>query len=102
MRETFEEPLPKLGPLDVLSPAQKEDTQVGLGIRGKAIENLIPRIQNKNWFWEAEMLYIAQRTGYKIKEIPVNWAESDFSGLTLYKAITEFIVCSVAMRFRKL
>ena len=33
----------------------------------------------RGWFWDAEILIRARRTGYKIVEIPVTWKSGDKS-----------------------
>ena len=44
-------------------------------INQRAMEKIVPMIQNKTWFFDTEMLILGQRAGMKIKEIPVNWRE---------------------------
>ncbi|MCD6494022.1 MAG: glycosyltransferase family 2 protein [Archaeoglobaceae archaeon] len=45
--------------------AFKKDIVVKLGKEAK----------DNHWFWDTEILVLAQRKGYKIKEIPVEWIE---------------------------
>ena len=45
--------------------AFKKDIVVKLGKEAK----------DNHWFWDTEILVLAQRKGYKIKEIPVEWTE---------------------------
>ena len=68
----------------------------------RVVREILPLVRNRNWFFESEMLYIAERKGFRIKEVPVDWKESEFSGIRLYKAILEFIKCSISLRLRKL
>jgi len=78
------------------------DAQCGFkAVNIDAAKKLLPLVRNKNWYFESELLYIAEKKGYSIHEIPVTWTESDFSGLKLYKAITEFLKCSFELRFRR-
>ena len=87
----------------VLGSKDYSDSQCGFkAINRRCIEELLPQIRNRSWFWESEMLYIAQRKGFRIREIPVRWVESEFSGLVLYKAIFEFLGCSLRLRIRRL
>jgi glycosyltransferase involved in cell wall biosynthesis len=79
------------------------DGQCGFkAINQRVVKELLPLVKNRNWFFESELLFIAQKKGFKIKEIPVAWRESEFSGLTLYKAIWEFLKSIVELRFRKI
>jgi len=34
---------------------------------------LIAEVQARHWFWDTEILVRAQRNGYKVKEMPVEW-----------------------------
>jgi glycosyltransferase involved in cell wall biosynthesis len=87
----------------VLGAKDYTDAQCGFkAITREAAKRLLPLIKNRNWFFESELLYIAQRKGFKIKEVPVNWTESQFSGIKLYKAIIEFLVSSLKLRLRKI
>jgi len=87
----------------VLGAKAYTDSQCGFkAVNRKFVKKILPLVRNRNWFFESEMLYIAQRKDMKIKEIPIVWTESEFSGLTLYKAIWEFVKSSIALRFRKI
>jgi len=49
----------------------------------------LPRIKNKTWFFDTEMLILSQRAGLKITEIPIVWQEgkrpSRVNSLTVIK-----------------
>ena len=45
------------------------------GINKKTKERILPLIQNQEWFFDTELLYLANQKGLKIKEIPVQWTE---------------------------
>jgi len=40
------------------------------------ITSILNEVSDNHWFWDTEVLVRAQRKGYKIKEIPVEWKES--------------------------
>lgn len=78
------------------------DAQCGYkAINQRVIKEILPKVKNKTWFFESELLFLAEKGKYRIHEIPVKWKESRFSGITLYKAIWEFITCSFELVFRK-
>ncbi len=86
----------------VLGVKTYSDAQCGYkAVNRKVVSEILPLIRNKNWFFESELLYIAQKKNFSILEIPVKWKESRFSGITLYKAIWEFVKSSILIRFRK-
>jgi glycosyltransferase involved in cell wall biosynthesis len=87
----------------VLRVKTYNDGQCGFkAVSPRVVVEILPLVRNRNWFFESEMLYIAERKGLRIKEVPVKWTESEFSGMSLYKAIFEFIRCIIGLRFRKL
>ncbi len=79
-----------------------KDAQCGFkAINKKVAEKILPLIKDKNWFFESEILYISQRKGMRIIEIPINWKEGKFSSINLLKVIPEFLIKMIRLRFRK-
>ena len=80
-----------------------KDAQCGFkAINKKVTEQILPIVKDKEWFFESEMLYLAQRKGMKIIEIPVIWKEGRFSSLNLLKVIPEFFSKMIEVRFRRI
>jgi dolichyl-phosphate beta-glucosyltransferase len=51
-----------------------QDTQCGFKcLTARAAEDLFRRVQLEGWTFDVELLYIAQRRGYKIAEVPIDW-----------------------------
>lgn len=51
-----------------------QDTQCGFKcLTAAAAEDLFERVQLEGWTFDVELLYIAQRRGYKIAEVPIDW-----------------------------
>jgi len=62
------------------------DAQCGFKvIRKEAANRLIPMIRDDSWFFDSELLIIAEKLGYKIKEIPIEWKENVSSGVDILK-----------------
>jgi hypothetical protein len=52
------------------------DTACGFkAINRKVLANLSQKIKNQSWFFDTELIFLAQKNGYKIKQIPVIWEE---------------------------
>lgn len=52
------------------------DAQCGFkAIKKDIFMTILPKIQNDEWFFDSELLIIAEKMGYKIHEIPVEWNE---------------------------
>ena len=59
------------------------DTQCGFKmLTRKAARELFPGMHVERWAFDAELLYLAQHRGMKIKEIPVHWHEVPGSKLS--------------------
>ena len=56
------------------------DAQCGFkAISRKAVEQIIPQVADQSWFFDTELLVLAEKRGYRIKDIPVVWVEDDDS-----------------------
>jgi uncharacterized protein (TIRG00374 family) len=38
-----------------------------------ALESLLADVEDEHWFWDTEVLVLAQRRGYDVREFPVEW-----------------------------
>jgi glycosyltransferase involved in cell wall biosynthesis len=79
------------------------DAQCGFkAIRREVAQDLVPLVENRNWFFDTELLLLALRKGYRIKEIPVKWYEDPGSTVHVTKTAVEYIEGLLRMRFRRL
>ena len=54
------------------------DYQCGFkAFKKSCLDVLLPRTRTRGWTWDSEILALAQKHGYTIKEIPVIWFESN-------------------------
>ena len=52
------------------------DAQCGFkAIRTDVARAIVPLVKDTGWFFDTELLIIAQRSGYRIREIPVHWED---------------------------
>jgi putative flippase GtrA len=52
------------------------DAQCGFkAIRADVAERLLPLVQDTGWFFDTELLVLAERAGLRIHEVPVDWAD---------------------------
>ena len=62
--------------LRALAGLRVTDAQCGFkAIRRDAAHALVPLVQDTRWFFDSELLLIAQRNGYRLREVPVRWDE---------------------------
>jgi hypothetical protein len=56
--------------------ARFSDAQCGFkAIRGELARELVPNVADQEWFFDTELLVLAQRRGLRIHEVPVDWVE---------------------------
>jgi len=56
------------------------DAQCGFkGIRQEAAQKLLPYVYDKAWFFDSELLILAEKSGFKVKEIPIVWRDDPAS-----------------------
>jgi len=54
------------------------DHQCGFkAFKRESILKIIDQVKDNHWFWDTEVLVLAQRMGYRIREIPVRWRQSE-------------------------
>ena len=52
------------------------DAQCGFkAVRRDVAEQLLPLVQDSEWFFDTELLVIAERAGLRIHEVPVDWVD---------------------------
>ncbi len=52
------------------------DHQCGFkAFRKSALMNVVKNVKDNHWFWDTEVLVLAQRLGFKVKEFPVRWKQ---------------------------
>ena len=62
------------------------DAQCGFkAVSRKAVEHIIPQVADQSWFFDTELLVLAEKQGYRIKDIPVVWLEDDDSRVKIFK-----------------
>ena len=66
------------------------DAQCGFkALSRKAVQELVPLIVNQEWFFDTELLILAEKKGYRIKEIPVEWLEDPDTRVNIRKTVME-------------
>jgi hypothetical protein len=58
----------------LLLKSKLHDHQCGFkSFKRTSLLNILDDIEDKHWFWDTELLVLAQQRGYRVKEFPVNW-----------------------------
>ena len=66
------------------------DAQCGFkAIRTETARRLVPRTENRSWFFDTELLVLAQRAGLRIHEVPVDWDDDPDSRVSILPTALE-------------
>lgn len=81
------------------------DLQCGFKMIGVEVsKKIMPLIKDNNWFFDTELIYLAYRQNYRIKEIPVNWSENRYqqrkSKVSLTKDSLKFIYRLIKLKIK--
>lgn len=70
--------------------ARFSDAQCGFkAIRGDVAQRLLPMVEDTGWFFDTEMLVLAERAGLRIHEVPVDWVDDPESSVDLVRTASD-------------
>ncbi len=70
--------------------ASFSDAQCGFkAIRRDVAQKLLPLVADNNWFFDTEMLVLAQRAGLRTHEVPVDWTDDPGTTVHIVSTATE-------------
>ncbi|MCL6738606.1 bifunctional glycosyltransferase family 2/GtrA family protein [Streptomyces neyagawaensis] len=70
--------------------ARFSDAQCGFkAIRRDVAQVLLPLVEDTGWFFDTEMLVLAERAGLRIHEVPVDWVDDPDSTVHIVKTATD-------------
>lgn len=76
------------------------DAQCGFkALSRRAADLTLPLIQNSRWFFDTELLIIAQANGFVIREIPVHWIDDPDTRVKIVSTAAEDIKGLLRLRF---
>jgi glycosyltransferase involved in cell wall biosynthesis len=77
-----------------------QDAQCGFkAMTRRAAEAILPKIKNNNWFFDTELLLIAAKRGYRIKQVPVKWTDDPNSSVNVTRTAAEDVKGLLRLRF---
>lgn len=75
------------------------DAQCGFkAVRTSVARLLLPEVENQEWFFDSELLLLAEERGYRIYEVPVVWVEDLDSRVNIRKTAMEDIAGLLRIR----
>jgi glycosyltransferase involved in cell wall biosynthesis len=66
------------------------DAQCGFkAVSRRVIREVLPQVKDQGWFLDTELLVLAEKQGYRIKDIPVKWIDDDDSRVKIIRTAWE-------------
>ena len=79
------------------------DAQCGFkAMAHDAAQQILPHVEDGEWFFDTELLIIAEKGGYRLKEVPVRWVEDPDSRVKFPQDIIKMARQLIKLRFRSL
>jgi putative flippase GtrA len=70
--------------------ARFSDAQCGFkAIRADRARQLLPLVKDRGWFFDTELLVLAERAGFRIHEVPVDWVDDPDSRVDIVSTARE-------------
>jgi glycosyltransferase involved in cell wall biosynthesis len=80
--------------------ARFTDAQCGFkAVRAEIARELVPRIEDQTWFFDTELLVLAQRAGMRVHEVPVDWTDDPDSRVAIVRTAIDDLKGVVRLRF---
>jgi glycosyltransferase involved in cell wall biosynthesis len=77
------------------------DAQCGFkAVRRDVVKEIVPFIKDQAWFFDTELLLLAQKKGYRIKEVPVEWVDDAGTTVKVAKTAWEDVKGLFRVRFK--
>ena len=79
------------------------DAQCGFKAMARdAAQQLLPHVRDGEWFFDTELLIMAEKGGWKLKEVPVRWVEDPDTRVRFPQDIIKMASQLIKLRFRKM
>lgn len=66
------------------------DAQCGFkALSREAARALVPLVHDNKWFFDSELLWVAQRNGFRLREVPVRWIEDPDTRVNIVQTALE-------------
>ena len=76
------------------------DAQCGFkAVHTSVARQLLPMVKDEAWFFDTELLILAQRAGMRIHEVPVDWTDDPDSRVAIMRTSIEDLRGVVRLRF---
>lgn len=79
-----------------------DDAQCGFKAASRdAAQRVLPLVHDLHWFFDTEFLVLAERLGYRIKEIPVTWEEDERTSVRMASTVASDLLGLARLRLAR-
>jgi glycosyltransferase involved in cell wall biosynthesis len=76
------------------------DAQCGFkALRTEVARQIVPKIEDQTWFFDTELLVLAQRAGFRVHEVPVKWTDDPDSRVDIIHTAIDDLRGVARLRF---
>ena len=76
------------------------DAQCGFKVLNRrTVNDILPLVRDNYWFFDTEMLILAEKNGYAVREFPVNWTDDPDSRVKIIGTAYEDLKGLLRLRF---
>ena len=76
------------------------DAQCGFkALSRRAVRDVVPLVRDTGWFFDTELLVLAEKNGYRVKEVPVKWTDDPDSRVKIVSTAYEDMKGLLRLRF---
>jgi glycosyltransferase involved in cell wall biosynthesis len=88
--------------IKVLFSTRFSDAQCGFkAMSRQAAQRIVPLVEDNNWFFDTELLILAEKLGYRVKDVPVAWVEDPDTRVKIGSTIAEDLWGLLRLRLRR-
>ena len=87
--------------IKIMFQTRFSDAQCGFKAASRdAVQQLVPIIEDNNWFFDSELLILAEKKGYRVADIPVKWEEDLDTRVKVVSTAVEDIKGLLRLKFK--
>lgn len=77
------------------------DAQCGFKVVSRrVVQEIVPEIVDQSWFFDTELLVLAEKRGFRLKDLPVRWIEDDDSRVKIVRTAWEDLKGVARLRWK--
>jgi len=77
------------------------DAQCGFKVVSRrVVQDIVPEVVDQSWFFDTELLVLAEKRGFRLKDLPVEWIEDDDSRVKIVRTAWEDLKGVARLRWK--